>query len=326
MFLPDIHTLARLAGKGSVGLILLGIEVREAGGNAAEHRILRDLLRGKTVSHRRVVTLFAAIFEHYGATQEATLAALNGVDGSVSLDAQLASECLWAFLAKSLPDTRKHTREHLRQLIKASETLSACFTKAGAHGLAKELRQNNEAKAPEFFVPIAELLEQESPQTEAAEALLETFGVVSFAAVFSAESYELTPNKIPAILTQLFTATDGKVDPMRSFATWLQRRMEQSDTPEKMGFISKVFGNDESAVREAHRYFAATVIPPYRAVLGIVDSLDFESNSEERHQAEFGALFVLLVSKSAKLLRNYPAVSNPDMAHQYVYDSLLAQL
>jgi len=330
VLLPDFNFFVRLAGMRSLGRFLLGPELRGEDGNEAQHRTLRDFMRGETVSQKRMEKLADFVVANFNGTgsidpEKSTINFPEGSEPFQTSDPYLVSLSAWDALSEGLPEHLQSTRIALKKLAAASRHLHDQQEQYGPAGLSRELRRITPARPRHFFASVAAMTGNDSSLPRSPVDVLQVFGLISLIATLVADGAE-DSSEAEANLRLIFSEQNGAVNPSRAFADWLHRQMNADSSPGKMEFIHQAFGSSDTDVRTAHRYFAGDDVPTYEKAMDIISNLDFDLPGSEIKQIELGLLLVLLMSNSSHHLKEGLGVFSHDEVHQFVFDESLAQL
>lgn len=323
MFLPTFSTLARLSGNSSLGMFLLGPEVRGLDVNEAEHRTLRDLIRGQKFSKKRQEKLVRCMMTHFGSTEDA-VPQLPKLVATAKMDASLVSMVFWRSLADQFPPNLPKTREAIDGLVGASSTFFESHKTGGLEDVLRKTRRAADESQSEHFASLAALLEKSKTDVATSIMTVEVFGLLSLISVWMAEAFSDDEKGFCDAIDQLYAVAGGEVAPSMSFSRWLTNLVKASEFDGKMDFISLAFGTKASSVREAHRFFSGEVIPPYESAMRVLENLEDAKLLSEIEERKLGVFLVLLVANSAKYIATHTELENPHAVHQIIYDMVLA--
>lgn len=347
MLLPDLDALPKWVGHRSLGAFLIDKKPRDREAHATEHKILNDLRSGKRVSIPRVEKLCIAIirkwFPNSGLCRSQLHRLLRSLEKrekhyiQVDFDRECA-QLLWCFLAKSLPKTHSNTRRLLDGLIQRSTELHKIYREHGSQTVAPNLSRFGEHPSAgvaqnQFLTDMAMLIKEGNEEVAWVE--LSVFGALLLSAVYLHDS-ETSVEDLRDSLTKLFAAHQGRVNPLRSFSHWLERLGSRTGYAKDQllldGFVHPV-GKTETlseqdprnVLRNPRRYRSGNQVPSYAMAQACLRSLcpelkedELDEWEAELDQREFGLMFALLLTNSARSIKKVGGV--PERPCQAVYD------
>ncbi|MFG6535577.1 hypothetical protein ACGYK5_17265 [Sulfitobacter sp. 1A16787] len=327
MLLPDLDVLPGWTGHTSLGALLLDKEPHDREAHATEHKVLKDLRTGRSVSLLRIRKLFKAVSCKWSPGDNVFRSDIY--DQSLGLPQDEApiivddfdkqgAFLFWNYLAKNLPAKRGATRSLLDGLVQRSMYLHKVYHDRGNHSVAlalSDIGQHPSAGISQrhFLGEMAELFKVGKENVARVE--LAAFGVLLLSAVFLHEN-EDSVEASRAGLDRLFAADLGRVDPMRAFSHWLEQlRARTGYATDRLLLDGFVFPKEKTGthmdtdpknlLRNPRRYRNGDQVPSFEAAKGCLRSLrpDFDKQeidkwNVELEQREFGLIFVLLAANS----------------------------
>jgi hypothetical protein len=245
---------------------------------------------------------------------------------------------LWRFLAKSLPKTHSNTRRLLDGLIQRSTELHKIYREHGSQTLAPNLSRVGEHPSAgvaqnQFLTDMAMLIKEGNEEVAWVE--LSAFGALLLSAVYLHDS-ETSVENLRGSLTKLFAAHQGRVDPLRSFSHWLQRLGSRTGYAKDQllldGFVHPARKTEtlseqdpRNLLRNPRRYRNGNQVPSYAMAQACLRSLcpelkedELDKWEAELDQREFGLMFALLLTNSARSIKKVGGV--PERPCQAVYN------
>lgn len=347
MLLPDLDVLSRWVGHRSLGALLLDKESQDRELHTTEHKILNDLRCGKSVSSQRIKKLVEAIASKWRKNDDTFLAEFHEIlrkaEQGEAFQAQFGSErectlLFWRFLAKNLPEEFRGTRGLLEGLLQKSIHLHEVYRDGGIQAVAVTLSDFGQHPSVgivqyRFLAEMIELIDE--GKEGIAQVELAAFGALLLSAVFLQEN-ELSAEATRDSLIRLFSARLGRVDPLRSFARWLERLEDRTGYAKDRllwdGFVhpsgEKTTMSEQdprNLLRNPRRYRSGGQVPSFTKAQACLRSLSLELEENEQgkwklelEQRKFGVYLILLVTNSARSIKKIGGV--PERPCQSVYD------
>jgi hypothetical protein len=342
MFLPNLDLFVKLCGASSVGNLVLGKEVRapqKDGGNQAKHRILRDILAGKAVSKKRLLTLMEAFREHWLKDENdpfpeklyEVYTTINDDNEASTPSPDQAVLDLWYGIYSNMPaDELPRTREGLYNLLVASQQTNKLVQEEGPHALFRKLNAPGDPFWGTWFGFAVHPLEHANAIPDDIAEAFAIMGLLSLALVFWVETVENVEQDrerqellIKRSINLFFAIEDGQAHPNLAVSNILETAYKQSEFKTKTEFIEKAFGNSKAKIRDAYKFLSGKEIPTFdmtkKALLKCYASGDYDPKD---HNSSI--IMAQLMARSYRHLNKLKsgAVPDKDKPHFLYFDQL----